>query len=76
MADVTDLVAKIEERGTRLDQVDQAIAEIRKLLPPRERKRWPRQLRLPLAEPERLGRECNRDRHHGNWTGELVTLLR
>ena len=76
MADVTDLVAKIDERGTRLDQVDQAIAGIRKLLPPTKRRRWPRQLRLPLAEPERLGHECNRACHHANRTGELVTLLR
>jgi hypothetical protein len=51
MANVTDLAAKINERRRRLDQVDQAIAEIRRLLTPRKQKRGPRQLRLPLAEP-------------------------
>ena len=51
MAPVTDLAAKIEERARRLDQVDQAIAEILRLLRPK-RKRQPRgQLRLPLAQP-------------------------
>jgi hypothetical protein len=53
MADVTDLAAKIEERRSRLDQVDRALAEMRKLLTPRKQKRGPRQLRLPLAEPEK-----------------------
>jgi hypothetical protein len=57
MADVTDLAAKIEERRRRLDQVDQALAEMRRLLQHQEReavvtarkqKRGPRQLRLPL----------------------------
>ena len=48
----TDLAATIEERAKRLDQVDQAIAEILRLLRPK-RKRQPRgQLRLPLTEPE------------------------
>ena len=32
MADVNDLVAQIEERRARLDRVDQAIADIRRLL--------------------------------------------
>lgn len=60
MADVTDLAAKIEERRRRLDQVDQALAEMRGLLQqqgheavavtPRKQKRGP-QLRLPLSEP-------------------------
>ena len=54
MAPVTDLAAKIEERAKRLDQVDQAIAEILRLFRPK-RKRQPRgQLRLPLAEPEKI----------------------
>jgi hypothetical protein len=48
MTDVTDLVAQIEERRARLDQVDQAIAEIRRLFAPTKRKRRRRQLRLPL----------------------------
>jgi hypothetical protein len=52
MALVADLAAKIEERAKRLDQVDQAIAEILRLLRPK-RKRPPRgQLQLPLAEPK------------------------
>ena len=52
MAPVTDLAAKIEERVRRLDQVDQAIAEILKLVRPK-RKRQPRgQLRLPFVELE------------------------
>ena len=54
----TDLAAKIEERAQRLDQVDQAIAEILRLLRPK-RKREPRgQMRLPLAEPEKLRRRA------------------
>jgi hypothetical protein len=36
MADVTDLVVQIEQRRARLDQVDQAIAEIRRLFAPGE----------------------------------------
>ena len=56
MADVTDLVAQIEERRARLDQVDQAIAEIRRLFAPTKQKRRRRQLRLPLAEPEKKAR--------------------
>jgi len=48
---VADLAAKIGERGRRLDEVDQAIAEVLRLLRPK-RKREPRgQLRLPLLEP-------------------------
>ena len=53
MADVTGLVVQIEERRARLDQVDQAIAEIRRLFAPTKQKRRRRQLRLPLAEPEK-----------------------
>jgi len=56
MTDVTDLVAQIEERRARLDQVDQAIAEIRRLFAPTKRKRRRRQLRLPLAEPRKKAR--------------------
>ena len=56
MADVTDLVAQIEERRARLDQVDQAIAEIRRLLVPTKQKRRRRQLRLPFAEPRKKAR--------------------
>lgn len=58
MADIIDLAAKISERNTRLDQVDQALAEFHRLLKqlgretvaitPRERKRGPQQLRLPF----------------------------
>jgi hypothetical protein len=62
MAGVTDLEATINERRSRLDQVDQALAEIRRLaaaakgheavvVTPRKRKWRPRQLRLPLTEP-------------------------
>ena len=51
MALVIDLTAVLEERRRMLDQVDQAIADFRRLLPPpREKARRPRQLRLPLAE--------------------------
>ena len=56
MADVTDLVAQIDARRARLDQVDQAIAEIRRLFAPTKQKRRPRQLRLPLAEPRKKAR--------------------
>ena len=52
MADVTDLVVQIEQRRARLDQVDQAIAEIRRLFAPTKQKR----LRLPLAEPRKKAR--------------------
>lgn len=53
MAPAADLAAKIEERAKRLDQVDQAIVEILRLLRPM-RKRLPQgQLQLPLAEPEK-----------------------
>ena len=50
MIALTDLLAKIDERRIRLDQVDQAIADIRTLCPPTKRKRSGRQLRLPFAE--------------------------
>jgi hypothetical protein len=50
MALVIDLSATLEERRRMLDQVDQAIADILRLLPPRKQKPKQRQLRLPLAE--------------------------
>ena len=56
MANVTDLVAQIDARRARLDQVDQAIAEIRRLFAPTKQKRRRRQLRLPLAEPRKTAR--------------------
>ena len=51
MGAFTDLLAKIDERGARLDQVDQAIAEIRRQCLERKPKRSVRQLRLPLTSP-------------------------
>jgi t-SNARE complex subunit (syntaxin) len=57
MADVTDLAAKIEERRRMIDQVDQALAEMRRAAAAgtrgrrgraKKQKRGPRQLRLPL----------------------------
>jgi hypothetical protein len=58
VTDVTDLAAKIKERCRRLDQVDQALAEMRRLvqqqgpeaiaITPRKQKRGRRQLSLPL----------------------------
>ena len=56
MADVNDLVAQIEERRARLDRVDQAIADIRRLFAPLKQKRARRQLRLPFAEPRKKAR--------------------
>jgi hypothetical protein len=52
MAPVTDLAAKIEERARRLDQVDQAIAKILRLLRPKRKRQLRGQLRLPFVEPE------------------------
>jgi hypothetical protein len=51
---LTDLAAKIEERAKRLDQVDQAIAEILRLLGPKRKRQRRVQLRLPLAEPREI----------------------
>jgi chromosome segregation ATPase len=58
MADIIDLAAKINERNRRLDQVDQALAEMRRAAAAagtrgrrdraKKQKRGPRQLRLPL----------------------------
>ena len=45
-----DLVVTLEQRLLMLDQVDQAIADLRRLLPPKPKRRR-RQLRLPLAPP-------------------------
>lgn len=53
MAVVIDLTVTLETRRRMLDQVDQAIAEIRKLFPSSTLKRRQRQLRLPLAEPRK-----------------------
>ena len=50
MALIIDLAETLEKRRRVLDQVDQAIADIRRLFPPKKQKRRPRQLRLPLAE--------------------------
>jgi hypothetical protein len=58
MALVIDLTVMLEERRRVLDQVDQAITDIRRLLPPKKQKRRPRQLRLPLAEAKRLRRDA------------------
>jgi hypothetical protein len=48
MGTLTDLLAKLDERCTRLDQIVEAIADIRRLCPPRKQKRSMRQLRLPF----------------------------
>jgi hypothetical protein len=50
------MLAQIEERRSRLDQVDQAIAAIRRLFAATKQKRRRRQLRLPLAEPRKKDR--------------------
>ncbi len=47
MGTFTDLLAKLDERCTRLDQIIEAIADIRRLYPPRKQKRSA-QLRLPF----------------------------
>jgi hypothetical protein len=49
MGAFTDLLAKLDERCTRLDQIVEAIADIRRLCPPRKEKRSARQLRLPFV---------------------------
>jgi len=49
MVDFTELLAKLDERSSRLYRVDQAIADIRRLCrAARKPKRSARQLRLPL----------------------------
>ena len=58
MALVIDLTVTLEERRRMLDQVDQAIADIRRLFPPRKRKRRQRQLRLPFAELRKKAQAC------------------
>jgi hypothetical protein len=51
MAPVIDLAVMLEERRRVLDQVDQAIANVRRLLPPpKKQSHSARQLRLPLVE--------------------------
>lgn len=47
MGAITDLLAKLDERCTRLDQIVEAIADIRRMCPPRKQ-RSTRQLRLPF----------------------------
>jgi len=64
MADITDLVAQIEERRARLDRVDQAIADVRRLFAPTKQKRRQRQLRLPLAEPRKMARAVEVNQIH------------
>ncbi len=56
MADVIGLAARIEQRCRRLDQVDQALTEMRQLLQQqgreavaRRKQKRPRQLRLPVG---------------------------
>ena len=56
MALVIDLTAMLDERRRILDQVDQAVADIRRLFAPLKQKRRRRQLRLPLAEPRKKAR--------------------
>jgi hypothetical protein len=58
MGAFTDLLAKLDERCTRLDQIIEAIADIRRLLPPRNQKRSARQLQLPFWRAERLRRKA------------------
>ena len=53
MAVVIDWAATFEERRRILDQVDDAIADIRRLFAPNKQKRGRRQLRLPLEEPRK-----------------------
>jgi len=57
MGAFTDLLAKLDERCTRLDQIVEAIADIRRLYPPRKQ-RSARQLRLPFfGRTKRLRRK-------------------
>ena len=56
MALVTDLAPMLEERCRVLDQVDQAIADIRRLFVPMKQKRRRRQLRLPFVERRKKAR--------------------
>jgi hypothetical protein len=48
-----DLMVTLEQRLLMLDQVDQAIADLRRLFPPKQKRRHRRrrQLRLPFAPP-------------------------
>ena len=56
MGALTHLLTKLDERCTRLDQIIEAIADIRRLCPPRKQTRSA-QLRLPFPgrakKPER-----------------------
>jgi hypothetical protein len=56
MAPVTDLPTILEARYRMLDQIDQAIAEIRRLFAPLKQKRRQSQLRLPFAESRKKPR--------------------
>jgi hypothetical protein len=49
MSALTDLLAKLDERCTRLDQIIEAIADIRRSFQPTKEKRSVRQLRLPFS---------------------------
>jgi len=60
MAPVTDLPTILEARYRMLDQIDQAIAEIRCRFAPVEQKRRQSQLRLPFAEPNEKGSGATR----------------
>ena len=57
MGAFTDLLAKLDERCTRLDQIVEAIADIRRLYPPRKQ-RSARQLRLPFFGTKKLRRKA------------------
>lgn len=48
MGAFTELLAKLDERCTRLDQIIEAIADIRRPFQPTKQKRSTRQLRLPF----------------------------
>jgi hypothetical protein len=56
MGAFTHLLAKLDERCTRLDQIVEAIADIRRLCPPRKQ-RSARQLRLPFLGTKKLRRK-------------------
>jgi hypothetical protein len=56
MAPVNDLPTILEGRHRLLDQIDQAIAEIRRLFAPVKHKRRQSQLRLPFAESRKKPR--------------------
>ena len=53
---VIDLAPTLEERCRMLDHVDEAIADIRRLIAPMKQKRRRRQLRLPFVERRKKSR--------------------